>query len=428
MGMKRMALIAAFMVFALSGAVFAGGNQEGASAAAGGTTNLRVWGWAFTEGPGPATKELIAKFQEKNPNIKVEINSIPWNQAHDQIIVMLQAHSVPDLIGVNRNWLTEFVTSDYLADLTPFVAKVPGLKDKFFPAVRGDLDGKTWIIPWYGGNSALIYDVDAFKKAGLEPPKTLDEFVQDAKKLSDPSQNKFGTIWNLSSANPTGGNVTNIGPILTSFGGQYLRDKKAAFNDAAGVKTLEWMMDLEKRGLAAPGSISVDARAMREKLAGGTVAMTFDGAWGTPFYNNYPNVHIGIAEMPKGTNIGTVINVANWGIAKEAKQKDAAWALLSYFVQDDNLINYYRSANVMPLVPKMAQMPEFQTKYGGFLSTLSDTDNFFQTGSVPQESELYRLVIQAYQEAFLGKKSPKQALDDAAAAYNKILEQFYASK
>ena len=81
----------------------------------------------------------------------------------------------------------------------------------------------------------------------------------------------------------------------------------------------------------------------------------------------------------------------------------------------------------MPTIPEFAEMPEFKSKYAGFLTTLAESDNYFQTGSLPQEGEMYRILVQAYQKAFLGTMSVQEALDEAAAEYNAILDEFYNS-
>lgn len=419
----RKLITVAFMLMLTIGLVFGGGQEESTDSD---VTTLRVWGWLFTEGEGPVLKALIEEFDDSREDIRVEIMETPWNQARDQLLVMSQAGDMPDLIGVNRNWLLEFISLGIIEDLTPYVEEVDGLREQFFEPVRGEHDGKVWIMPYSGGNSALVYNKGLFDERGLEPPETMEEFVELSRRLSDPSSNRFATQFGLSEANTTGANVCNIGPILTSVGGTYVEDRKAAFNSPEGVAALEWMMMLEEEGLAAPGSTTVDARGMREQMAGGVAAMTFDGAWGTPFYNNYPEIEIGIAPMPEGSDVGTVVNIACWGISEASENKEEAWDLLSFLVKPENMLRLFQEGNVIPIIPEYAEMPEFQEKYAGFLTTLAESDNYFQTGSVPQESELYRLVVQAYQEAFLGAKSPQKALDDAAAEYNEILAEFYA--
>jgi ABC-type glycerol-3-phosphate transport system substrate-binding protein len=416
--MKRFIVLVLLVTVGLA-PLFGGGSREQADD---GVTTLVVWEWISTEGEGEVLQALLAEFDAQNPDIRIESLTTPWGQARDEILLMSQAGNVPDLIGVNRNWLHEFVQLNMLEDLTPYVESVPGLRTKFYEPVRGEMDGTVYVLPYSGGNSALVYNQGEFRARGLQPPTTLEEFVEIGRELSNPAQNQFGTAWALSEANVTGANVVNIGPLLTSFGGQYVVDGRAAFNSEAGLATLEWMMQMEEDGIAAPGSTTIDAREMRELMAGETIFMTVDGAWGTPFYNQYPEIEIGIAPMPRGLEVGTVVNIMNWGIPQAAENKDEAWRLLEFLMEDENLLRLYREGNVMPVTAEHGGMEEFTEIYAGFLETLDQSQNFFQTGSVPQESELYRIVVDAYQEAFLGAKTPQQALDDAAAAYDRILE------
>lgn len=387
---------------------------------------LQIWEWISNQGEGPVYKQVIESYMKEHPNVEIEMLTNPWNQAHDKILIMSQANKMPDIIGVNRNWLMEFVSMDLIEDLTPYVEQVPGMREKFYEPLRGEMGGKVYILPYSGGNAALVINKKVFAEMGLTPPTTLDEFVEISKKLSNAAEGKYATQFGLAEKNVTGANVCNIGPILYSFGGKYVENKKAAFNSPEGVAALQWMVDLEQQKLAGPGSITVDARGMRERFAGGQAFMTFDGSWGTPFYNKYPEVEFEVVKMPKGKYVGTVVNIMCWGISKSSKNKEAAWDLLNYIMSDENLLKLFKEANVMPNMPKYGELPEFQEKYKGFLETLAASKNFFQTGSVPQESQLYKILTQAYHEAFLGKKSPQQALDDAAKKYNMILEEFYA--
>jgi ABC-type glycerol-3-phosphate transport system substrate-binding protein len=287
-------------------------------------------------------------------------------------------------------------------------------------------NGIWWIIPYLGGNSALVINRGMFNDMGLTEPKTIEEFESMGKKVTNAGENFYATQFCIAEKNVTGANVCNIGPLLYSFGGAYVENKKAAFNNQQGVETIQWMIDMaEKDKIAGPGSITVDARKMRETMASENTLMTFDGAWGIPFYANYPELNIDYILMPKKENIGTVVNIACWGISKSSEYQDTAWDLLTYIYNDENLKMLYEDGN-MPNVKKFGEQQKYQEKYSGFLETLGKSDNYFRTGSVPQESDMYRIVVQAYHEAFLGQKDVKTALDDAADKYNKILDEFYS--
>ncbi len=410
------------MLFLFCTGLFAAGQQEAGSE----SVKLKVWGWIFNQGEGPVIKAVLQDYRELHPEVEIEEIDTPWAQAHDKFIVMTQSSDVPQLTAVNRNWLTEFVSIGALTDLTSRVDAVPGMRDKYYEAVKGEMDGKVWMLPYSGGNAALVYNKKVFDEKGLTPPATMEEFIEIGKLLSDPASNKYATQLCIAESNSSGAHVCNYGPVLYSFGGKYVENKKAAFNSPEGVKAMEWMISLENDlKIASPGSITVDARGMRESLAGGSTFMNFDGSWGTPFYNKYPEIEIGIAPMPKGVSMGTVINIMNWGIPEKAKDKDAAWDLLKFIESDENMLRLFRDANVMPNMPKYGEMPEFLEQFSGFLTTMAQSDNFFQTGSIPHESDLYKILVRAYQKAFLGDATAKSALDDAAVEYNALLDRFY---
>jgi ABC-type glycerol-3-phosphate transport system substrate-binding protein len=415
-------LVCVLVCLSVGVVAFAGGQQEAKAE----KVKLVIWEWISTQGPGPVYQEILQSYRASHPNVEVESISDPWNQAHDKVLLMHQAGRLPDIIGVNRNWLVEFVALGIIADLTPYVDEVPGMRDKYYDAVKGEIDGKVWILPYDGGNAAFVYNTAKFSQLGLAAPETFDQFMSAARKLADPANNKFATQFCITEKNVTGANVCNIGPILTSFGGTYVKDRKAAFNGPEGVEAFQWMINLEKDGLAAPGGITVDAKNMREAFASERVYTTFDGAWGVTFYNNFPELKWDVSRMLKKKNIGTVVNIMCWGMAKSSKNQEAAWDLLSYIESDDMLLKYFRDGSVMPNTKKHGALPEFQKKYQGFLETYAQTTNYFQTGSVAQESELYRILVEAYHMAFLGQMSVKAALDEAADKYNKSAEEFYA--
>ena len=59
----------------------------------------------------------------------------------------------------------------------------------FYPAfmANGQIDGKTWGIPFQRSTIVLYWNKDAFKDAGLDPekaPATWDEMVAFGKKLT----------------------------------------------------------------------------------------------------------------------------------------------------------------------------------------------------------------------------------------------------
>ena len=420
--MKKIIFIVIVLLVS-AGIIFAGGkkeSEENKSSVKVEKIDLSLWGWIFTGNDGAAIRSAVEDYQNENPHVNIELMDVNWAQAHDNLILMSQSGNMPDIVMVNRTWLVEAVSLDILEDLTPRV-KAAGMD--FYPAVRGDYEGKDYVLPYAGGNSALIINKTLFKEYGLTPPTTFDEFVSIAETVSDPDSNFYGTAFCISETNVAGANVCNLAPIIYSFGGRFVENGKAALNSPEVVEAFQWMIDLEKKQkLATPGSTTIDARKMREIMVAKNVLMVFDGAWGA---SRYEGIEIEIVKMPKMREVGTVVNIANWGLPKNGKNNEAAWDFLE-FLYSDKYLEMHFDNGVLPFTPKFGELPKYQEKFSGFLNTLADSENYFQTGSLPNETELYRLTVKAYQEAYLGVKSVQAALDDANAKYDTILKEFYA--
>lgn len=396
-------------------------------------TTLTWYEWVSQEAKPGVMKHIIEGFEKEHPDIDVKQITDPWPVTHDKIITMWQAERLPDVLAVNRNWLWEFVSLGLIEPLDSYLNQespeyTQELENKFFEAARGTFRGKTYVFPLWGGVAGLVYNVDIFAEKGLLPPATLEDFVEVSKKLAEPARFRYATVFCLSEKNVAGANVCNIGPILYSMGGQYVRNKKSVFNEEPGVKTVEFLVNMEKKGYAMPGSITYTAADMRDVVAGEKAAMVLDGAWCWAVYGaKAPELNIKNAPVPTDEAIGTVYNGGNLGIPKQSKHKSEAWEFIKYMTSDDTIYYWYKSG-YMPLAKKFAALPEFKSTYEGFFETFGSTNNFFQTGSIPQEIQMNRIVVSAIHKVFLGEKSAKEALDVAAAKYNEVLEKAYAGE
>ena len=111
-------------------------------------------------------------------------------------------------------------------------------------------EGTQWFAPLTGGGDMLVYRKDLLEKAGVKPPKTLDEFVAAVKKLHDPANGIYGVA--LRGQRGSGSNVWRWMPYFKGFGGQWFDGNKPTFNSEAAVKATDTYLDLFK--YSAPGT------------------------------------------------------------------------------------------------------------------------------------------------------------------------------
>ncbi len=104
--------------------------------------------------------------------------------------------------------------------------------------------GVVYFAPLTGGTDVMVYRKDLLDKAGIQPPKTLDEMIADVKKLNDPDNGVYGIA--LRGARGSGANVWRWMPYFRGFGGQWFDGNKPVFNSDAFVKATQTYLDLFK--------------------------------------------------------------------------------------------------------------------------------------------------------------------------------------
>jgi len=104
--------------------------------------------------------------------------------------------------------------------------------------------GVVYFAPLTGGTDVMVYRKDLLDKAGIQPPKTLDEMIADVKKLNDPDNGIYGI--SLRGARGSGANVWRWMPYFRGFGGQWFDGNKPVFDSDAFVKATQTYLDLFK--------------------------------------------------------------------------------------------------------------------------------------------------------------------------------------
>ena len=147
--------------------------------------------------------------------------------------------------------LALFASSGWIVPLGDFYPKDYDYND-FDAGMRAaaTYDGKAWFAPIQGGGDLMVYRTDLLEKAGIQPPKTWDEYKAAVAKLHDPEHGVYGVA--LRGQRGSGANVWRWMPLFKANGGEWFKDGKPAFNSEAAVKATQEYLDLFK--FSAPGT------------------------------------------------------------------------------------------------------------------------------------------------------------------------------
>jgi multiple sugar transport system substrate-binding protein len=302
--------------------------------------------------------------------------------------------------------------------------------DGIFPTFHKKWQGKLYYLPLHSGCVALYWNTDLFKKAGIPgPPKTWDEFVAVAKKVTNPETKVFATTATLATEPPT--NLTyDIYPLIYQAGGDVIDDKtnKAVFNSPAGVKATQWYVDLiNVHKVAVPGVLSNGEKEKRGNFGAGNVAMMFEGPWGIAIQKRLnANLPYDIATLPKDVTTGTVVRGSLNSMTTQAKDKEATWKFLRWISGPVGNAMWARGTGDFPARKEVAEQPFFKENklVQAFVQQMLLPNAKSPNLGMPQAVQLNKVLTVEIQNAVQGKKTVKQALDDAAAEWNKVLAKY----
>jgi multiple sugar transport system substrate-binding protein len=164
--------------------------------------------------------------------------------------------------------------------------------------------------------------------AGVKAPTTQAQLAAAATKLKSvmPSGARpicFSPSWDrlLAFVYQNGGSFVDV------------KAKKMTVNSAATRATANWYVGLINRGLAGtPSQLGVGWCG--EALGKEKAAIVFEGNWLLPtMVTDFPSVKYSVNRMVAGSKgHGNLAFVVSYSMARDAKNKDAAWQLIRYLV------------------------------------------------------------------------------------------------
>jgi sn-glycerol 3-phosphate transport system substrate-binding protein len=313
----------------------------------------------------------------------------------------------------------------------------------YLPTITGyysTLKGEMLSFPFNSSSAVMWYNKDAFKKAGLDPdapPKTWPEVFAAAKKLKAAGYDTCG----FSNAWATWVNVEQFSawhnlPIGTKANGMEGFDTTLTFNNPTLVRHLETLVELQKdktydysgRTNAGEGRFTSGECPifLTSSAFFGNVAANAKFAWGNAPMPYYPDV----AGAPQNSIIG---GASLWVMGgKKAEEYKGVAKFFSFLSRTDKQIELHQKSGYLPITKAAYE----QTKASGFykerphletplleLTNKAPTENSrgLRFGNMVQLRDMWSEEIES---ALSGKKSAKQALDDAVSRGNALLRQF----
>lgn len=309
--------------------------------------------------------EKVAEFNKTlGKELGIEVEYIVKSNVGQEIELAFVSDQAPDLMtgtSLTKNaGEGNIIAFDDIKGGKEYMKK---FKDFIVP-FKNMVGDKTYTMPYSVTTTALVYNKDMFKKAGIvdkkgnaKAPVTWDDVVKYAEKLTNADKQEFGFIYNAKDgANWYGDNVAQ-----TVIGNGGFRDGynpwTGEYDFSSHADIMKQVMRIREGGWYVPGAEGLNNDAARARFSAGKVGMKMAQSFDYAVYTEqFPaQIDWGVAPYPvldKDEFHGQFATfTGGWMINKKAVEKFGDEKILKvydWFISDEFMVDLYKAGMVIP--------------------------------------------------------------------------------
>jgi multiple sugar transport system substrate-binding protein len=413
--MKRIKLVASIGVLAIAALGLAGCSSSGSSDS--GPVTITYTDFISAGGNEANLKRIVTAFEKKNPDIKVKVTTLPYDQYGTALQTDLAAGTESDVFDVEYANYKQYQANGVLAPIT--VANPKAYKQSLLDAYQ--TGGKQYALPSSFSDVVLFYNKDLFDKAGVSYP-TKDWTWKDEKaaalKLTDQSAGVWGDHQPVTFYEYYKALVQNGASFLNKAG------TKVAFDTPAGIEAAKWLT--EKSGTTMPtieqgqGTADFDTNLFKS----GKLAMLHTGIW---LFGAFADVPFGwdIAVEPGNTQKASAVFSNALGVSANSKHQEAASKFAEFLSDSDTTVDVRLNAGwELPVISDDKKLSTYLTK-GKPENRQAVFDSLDHVALPPVvangQSQMQDIMTKELIEAQAGRSTVEDALKAAATQINSAI-------
>ena len=329
----------------------ASGSPEEQEAIAAGRTVITYWD-RHSGHEHESRVRLIDEFNASQDEVFVRSVPIGYNASMEKILTSIAGQAPPDICSLDTSILQQLVPQGCFMPLDRFVETDPNFApEAYFDHVwkMVHFDDHLWAMPTTLDVYCLLWNKDAFRKAGLDPerpPRTIAELEDYAARLT--KREAEGTLEQIGFLPWIPWDLSYMWAGL--FGGTGFDPEQERFtilDEPAFVDSFRWQASFAIRGADSPRyaldpeRIAAFSRGLGAYMSAnnpfysGKVAMLAEGEWQCTFVPKYaPGLDWGVAPLPQPEGVkplayspACIVDV----IPATSRHPEAAWKFLRWF-------------------------------------------------------------------------------------------------
>ncbi|WP_369404780.1 ABC transporter substrate-binding protein [Piscibacillus salipiscarius] len=284
--------------------------------------------------------ELVADFEEENPDIKVNANfGGSYSETMTQVMASVQGGNPPELAVLFSIDLFTLLENDVIEEMTPLFGE--DYFDDYYDAfmANSQVGDQVWSIPFQRSTIVLYYNKDKFKEAGLDPeqpPENWDELVEYSKKLTTDDQ------WGLEIPS-TGYQYWMFQALALQTEGNIMsEDGKEVYFDAPHSKeAMEYWLSLSQDHEVMPEGV-IEWGTVPSDFLSGKTAMMYHTTGNLTNVKSNAEFDFGVSFLPANEQYGSPTGGGNIYLFKDIpeKNREAAIKFIEFLTKPEQVAKW----------------------------------------------------------------------------------------
>ena len=386
-------------------------------------TAVRFWVMGYE---GEIVAKLLPEFERQHPDIRVDLQIVPWLSAHEKLLTAFAGESLPDVSPIGNTWIPEFAALGALDPLDDRIAATPGFDQAdFFPGVwdTGVIDGHAYAVPWYVETRLPFYRRDMLAKAGVKTlPTRWDEWRVALRKVKQVAgEGNYSILLPLNEFEPLLSLAVQQPEPLLRDGGRYGNFRSEGFRQSLG-----FYKEMFDQGWA-PVVTNNQISNVWDEFGKGFYSFYISGPWNiAKFKERLPAAQQDdwmTMPLPGPTGPGaSLANGTSFVVFKDSPNKEAAWKLIAWLSSPKVQAEFHALTGDLPprrspwLTPALAEDPYAKA----FREQL---ERAVSTPKVPEWERIATEMRLVGEQVANGRVTVDQAVEELDRRADRILEK-----
>jgi len=341
--------------------------------------HIKFWNW-LDDPNNPTFPTLIKRFEESHPLIRIDWEPGAYAAQHDKLVAAMAAGVGPDAYELGTEWIGELEGMESIAPLDDFYNDWPGRHDiyprvinqyHYKPGFPGGV-GPLYALPFILVAHYLYYRTDWAEEVGFTGshpsggPGTMDEFLQLAQMVTDPSKPRYGFAMR--------GGRGGTGMWFEAAGSMGMKmwdwikpgeEWKFTLDTEKSIDANTWYTELyTKQGVCPPSAPTDSFAEIVGNMKSGLTSMTFHHLQTVNMIGDVIGIdNLGVVPVPQGPNPDewTAFGGASAdAVNAQSKEQEAAFEWIAFIASPDFQDYWCKNTGGVPVNPSLANDPFYQ--------------------------------------------------------------------